>query len=109
MKRTAECLPACGRYPTPRPDAPARPRPAARPQPTRLRAKFLHTSGDLVRVHLDTIPVVFVTSAELAHAVMVTHRPRCEKGRLLGRCARWWATAWPPPTAPSPADTGTDS
>ncbi|MEY9962532.1 cytochrome P450 [Streptacidiphilus sp. MAP12-16] len=47
--------------------------------------KSLRDTGDLVRVDLGTLPVVFVNSAELAHAVMVTHGPSFEKGRLFDR------------------------
>lgn len=47
--------------------------------------KSLQQTGDLVRLDLGTLPVVFVTSAELAHAVMVTHGSVFEKGRLFDR------------------------
>ncbi len=47
--------------------------------------KTIRETGDLVRVELGTLPVVFVTSPKLAHAVMVTHGPSFEKGRLFDR------------------------
>jgi len=47
--------------------------------------KSLKATGDLVRVDLGTMPVVFVTSPELAHSVMVTHGTSFEKGRLFDR------------------------
>ncbi|GAA0667174.1 cytochrome P450 [Kitasatospora atroaurantiaca] len=47
--------------------------------------KSLRATGDLVRVDLGTLPVVFVASPELAHAVMVTHGSSFEKGRLFDR------------------------
>ncbi|MER8184534.1 cytochrome P450 [Kitasatospora sp. NPDC094015] len=47
--------------------------------------KSLRRTGELVRVDLGTLPVVFATSARLAHAVMVTHGTSFEKGRLFDR------------------------
>lgn len=47
--------------------------------------KALRGTGDLVRVNLGTLPVVFVNSAELAHTVMVTKANSFEKGRLFER------------------------
>ncbi|MEU9128470.1 cytochrome P450 [Kitasatospora sp. NPDC048540] len=47
--------------------------------------KSLTGEGEVVRVDLGTLPVVFVTSARLAHAVMVTHGTSFEKGRLFDR------------------------
>ncbi|MFI5533409.1 cytochrome P450 [Kitasatospora sp. NPDC051853] len=41
--------------------------------------------GELVRLELGTMPVYFVTTPELAHAVMVTHGSSFEKGRLFDR------------------------
>jgi cytochrome P450 len=45
----------------------------------------LHTTGDLVRVDLGPMPVYFVTSAELAHEVMVTKARSFHKGRFFDR------------------------
>ncbi|WP_354643113.1 cytochrome P450 [Kitasatospora camelliae] len=47
--------------------------------------KSLGRTGDLVRVDVGTLPVVFVTHPRLAHAVMVTHGRSFEKGRLFDR------------------------
>ena len=47
--------------------------------------KSLRQHGELVRVDVGGMPVYFVTSAAYAHAVMVTHGPSFEKGRLFDR------------------------
>ncbi|MFE7611799.1 cytochrome P450 [Streptomyces celluloflavus] len=47
--------------------------------------RSLRQTGDLVRVDLGTLPVYFATSAELVHAVTVTHARSFEKGRLYDR------------------------
>ncbi|MDH6129415.1 cytochrome P450 [Kitasatospora sp. GP82] len=47
--------------------------------------KSLSATGDLVRLDLGTLPVVVVTSPQLAHDVMVVHGRSFEKGRLFDR------------------------
>ncbi|MBO8185006.1 cytochrome P450 [Streptomyces sp. DW4-2] len=45
----------------------------------------LRSAGDLVRVHLGTLPVYFVTSADLTHELLVTKARHVEKGRFFVR------------------------
>lgn len=47
--------------------------------------KSLGATGDLVRVDVGTMPVYFVTSAELAYEVMVTRARSFHKGRFFDR------------------------
>ncbi|MCF6522294.1 cytochrome P450 [Streptomyces sp. JJ36] len=47
--------------------------------------KSLRESGDLVRVDLGGLPVVFVTNASLVHEVLVTKARFISKGRLFSR------------------------
>ncbi len=47
--------------------------------------KTLRHTGDLCRVHIGTMPVVFVNSAELAYEVMVTQATHFHKGRFFDR------------------------
>lgn len=47
--------------------------------------RTLKDTGDLTRVHIGTMPVVFVNSLELAYEVMVTQAGRFHKGRFFDR------------------------
>ncbi|GAA1501096.1 cytochrome P450 [Kitasatospora kazusensis] len=47
--------------------------------------KELRDTGDLARVDIGTMPVVFVNSAELAWEVMVTQAAKFHKGRFFDR------------------------
>ncbi|MEV5776832.1 cytochrome P450 [Streptomyces antimycoticus] len=45
----------------------------------------LRDTGPLVHVNIGTLPIIFVTTADLAHEVMVTKAHAVEKGRLFDR------------------------
>jgi cytochrome P450 len=58
--------------------------------PALLRRRFgftegLHAYGDLVRVHLGTLPVYFVTTPELTHRVLVADAASFGKGAMFDK------------------------
>lgn len=58
--------------------------------PALLRRRFgftegLHTYGDVVRVHLGTLPMYFVTTPELTHRVLVTDSASFGKGAMFDK------------------------
>ncbi|MBO8191462.1 cytochrome P450 [Streptomyces oryzae] len=59
----------------------------------------LRSTGDLVRVDLGTLPVYFVTSADLTHELLVTKARYVEKGRFFVRARILIGDSLP--TAPS--------
>lgn len=61
--------------------------------------KALRDSGDLVRVDVGTLPVYFVTSAELTHELLVSKARNFDKGRFFIRARTLVGDALP--TAPS--------
>jgi cytochrome P450 len=52
----------------------------------------LRETGDLVRVEVGALPVVFVNSPRLAHSVMVTQGGQFEKGRMFDRVRSLFGT-----------------
>lgn len=61
--------------------------------------KALRDTGDLVRVDVGTLPIYFVTSAELTHELLVTKARNFDKGRFFIRARTLVGDALP--TAPS--------
>jgi cytochrome P450 len=61
--------------------------------------KSLRDTGDLVRVDVGTLPVYFVTSADLTHELLVTKARNFDKGRFFIRARNLVGDALP--TAPS--------
>lgn len=61
--------------------------------------KSLRDTGDLVRVDVGTLPIYFVTSAELTHELLVTKARNFDKGRFFVRARTLVGDALP--TAPS--------
>lgn len=59
----------------------------------------LRNTGDLVRVDVGTLPIYFVTSAELTHELLVTKARNFDKGRFFIRARSLVGDALP--TAPS--------
>lgn len=61
--------------------------------------KSLSDTGDLVRVNVGTLPIYFVTSAELTHELLVTKARHFDKGRFFVRARTFVGEALPTATS----------